>query len=197
MANSDRPFGFKPVKHLLGVPWSGKANVYYIPATDSTAMFKGDAVRTNGAATDDGKFPVVVQAASTTNIRGVIIGFGEDPHIMIKPDSPMSTHRKASTAMYCLVVDDPFVIFEVQEDSVGAALTAAQVGDTLDITVGTGNTTTGLSAMELDSSTAATDNGQCRVLRVVDREDNALGDNCKWEVLIVDHELLTGTDVST
>lgn len=197
MANSDRPFGLKPVKHLLGVPWSGKANVYYIPATDDTDMFKGDAVRTNGAATDDGKFPVVVQATSSTNIRGVIIGFGEDPHVMIKPDNPYRTYRPASTAMYCLVVDDPFVIFEVQEDSVGAALTADQVGDTLDLVVGSGNTTTGLSGMELDSNTAATDNGQCRVLRVVDREDNALGDHCKWEVLIVDHELLAHTDVST
>jgi len=58
-----------------------------------------------------------------------------------------------------------------------------------DITVGTGSTSTGKSAMELDSSDTATALGQCKLLGVVDREDNALGTNCKWHVLIVEHEM--------
>ena len=51
MANSDAPSGFKPVKHLNGNPWNGKVNVYYIPATDGTATFIGDAVKSAGSAT--------------------------------------------------------------------------------------------------------------------------------------------------
>lgn len=196
MANTDRPFGFKPVKHLIGASWNGKANVYYIPSSNATALFKGDAVKSTGSADTTGKYPGVVQAAAGDTIRGVIIGFGEDPHIMIKADSPNRVHCPISTEMYCLVVDDPFVIFEIQEDSVGAALAVTEIGLSTNITVGSGNTTTGLSAMELDSSDTGTDtSGQCKLLRIVDREDNALGDNCKWEVLIVEHELLTATDV--
>ena len=195
MANSDTPFGFKPVKHLSGAPWNGKANVYYIPATDNTAVFKGDAVKSAGAADDTGRFPTVAQAAAANAIRGVVIGFGDNPNVMIQADYPLRSYRPAATAMYCLVVDDPFVIYEIQEDSVGNSITAAMVGMSTDIAVGTGSTTTGKSAMELDSSDTATAAGQCKILRLVNREDNELGNHAKWEVTIIEHEMLSSTDV--
>ena len=195
MANLDAARGFKPIKHLNGSPWNGKANVYYIPSTDETATFIGDAVKSAGSADATGKYPTVAQAAATDSIRGVVIGFGTTPTLMVNPDNLAMKYRAASTAMYCLVVDDPQVIFEIQEDSVGNSITAAMVGLSTDITVGTGSTTTGKSAMELDSSDTATGAGQCRILRLVDREDNALGDHAKWEVLIAEHEL--GLTIST
>ncbi len=115
---------------------------------------------------------------------------------MANPDNLAMTYRAASTAMYCLVVDDPQVIFEVQEDSAGAALAVTAVGQGVDLVVGTGNTSTGKSAMELDSSSATT-SGQCKLMRLVNREDNELGDNAKWEVLIAEHQYLdsVGTGV--
>ena len=61
MANSDTPFGFRPVKHLSGAPWNGKANVYYIPATDNTAVFNGDAVKSAGAADGTGRFRLLLR----------------------------------------------------------------------------------------------------------------------------------------
>lgn len=196
MANLDTPFGFKPVKHLLGTPWNGKTNVYYVPSTDGTAIFKGDAVKGAGSADATGKFPSVAQAAAGDLIRGVVVGFGDNPYTMLHPDTPNRDYRPVSTAMYVFVVDDPFVIFEIQEDSTGNNLAATEVGLSTNLVVGSGSTATGKSAMELDSSDTATDgNGQCKILRVVDREDNALGTNCKWEVLIVEHELLVATDV--
>lgn len=196
MANSDTPFGFKPVKHLMGAPWNGKVNTYYVPATDGTAMFKGDAVKSGGSADATGKFPTVTQAAAGDAIRGVVVGFGDNPYVMTHPDTPNRDYRPASTAMYVFVVDDPFVVFEIQEDSVGDALAVTAVGLSTNIVVGSGSTSTGKSAMELDSSDTGTDTtGQCKILRVVDREDNALGDHCKWEVTIIEHEMLSATDV--
>lgn len=195
MANLDTPFGFKPVKHLMGSPWNGKINTYYVPATDSVAMFKGDAVKSAGSADATGKYPTVTQATAAAAIRGVVVGFGDNPYTMIHPDTPNRDYRPASTAMYVYVVDDPFIIFEIQEDSVGNDMDADMVGLSTDITVGTGSTVTGKSAMELDSSDTATAAGQCKILRVVDREDNALGTNCKWEVTIIEHEMLSSTDV--
>lgn len=197
MANTDAPTGFRPVKYLSGAPWNGKANVYYIPATDGTAVFKGDAVKLAGAADSTGKYPTVAQAAASNAICGVVIGFGDNPNVMIQPDNILRQYRPASTGMYCLVVDDPFVVFEVQEDSVGNSITAAMVGLATDITVGTGSTSTGKSAMELDSSDTATAGGQCRIMRLVNRDDNALGDHAKWEVLIAEHQYLNtiATDV--
>ena len=64
MANIDSPFGLKPVKYLGGSPWNGKANVYYIPASDGTAVFVGDAVKSAGSADATGKFPTVAQCAA-------------------------------------------------------------------------------------------------------------------------------------
>lgn len=200
MANLDRPSGFKPVKHLNGNPWNGKANVYFVPATDATALFIGDLVNLAGSASADGMYPTVTQAAAgdTDNV-GVVIGFGLQPEIMSNPDSPTMKYRAASTAMYALVVDDPFVIFEIQEDSVGGYIAAASVGLATNVVVGSGSTTTGKSAMELDSSDVSTDTaGQCRILRAVNRPDNALGNYCKWEVLIAEHvyrEQVTVVDV--
>ena len=195
MANSDTPFGFKPVKHLNGNPWNGKTNVYYIPSTDATATFRGDAVKSAGSATADGLYPTVAQAAATDTIRGVVIGFSDTPYINVNQDNLLEKYRAASVARYAFVVDDPDVIFEIQEDSVGNSIAATMVGLSTDIVVGSGSTTTGLSAMELDSSDTATAAGQCKILRAVNRPNNALGDHCKWEVLIIEHEMRSSTDV--
>lgn len=195
MANIDSPFGLKPVKYLSGAPWNGKANVYYIPATDGTAMFVGDAVKSAGSADATGKYPTVTQVAAGDAVRGVVIGFADNPYVMIHPDTPNRTYRAASTAMYCLVVDDPDVIFEIQEDSVGAALAAVDVGLSADLVVGSGNTANGKSGIELDSSTKVTTAATCKILRLVDREDNVLGNNAKWEVLIAEHEMKLATGV--
>lgn len=200
MANLDRPSGFKPVKHLSGAPWNGKANVYYFKSTYATAVFIGDAVVLAGSSDATAMYPSVEQAAAgDTAIVGVVIGFGTDPSLMANPDNLAMKYKLASTEMYALVVDDPFVIFEVQEDSVSNNLDADMVGLNTNITVGSGSTTTGLSGMELDSSDTGTDTaGQLRILRAVNRPDNVLGTHCKWEVLIVEHayrEQPTATDV--
>jgi hypothetical protein len=185
----------KPVKHLTGAPWNGKVNVYYVPATDATALFKGDAVKSAGSADATGKFPTVTQVVAGDAVRGIVVGFGDNPYVMTHPDAPNRDYRPASTAMYVFVVDDPSVIFEVQEDSVGGALAAVDVGSSADIVVAAGSTATGRSAMELDSSTKVILAATCKVLRVVDREDNELGTNAKWEVLIAEHEMNLATGV--
>ena len=53
-----------------------------------------------------------------------------------------------------------------------------------DLIVAAGDTTTGKSGMEIDSSTAGTTNGQVTLLRPLQIPGNAIGDNCVWEVQI-------------
>ena len=195
MANSDAPSGFKPVKHLNGNPWNGKVNVYYIPATDGTATFIGDAVKSAGSATSDGLYPTVAQAAAGDAIRGVVVGFSDQPYVSVNTDNLNEKYRAASVARYAFVVDDPDVIFEVQEDSVGGSIAAASVGLSCDFVVGYGSTVTGKSGMEIDSSDVATAAGQFKLLRVSNKVGNELGNYCKWEVLFREHEMLAATDV--
>lgn len=195
MANVDTPFGFKPIEHLNGNPWNGKTRVYYIPATDNTAVFIGDPVKSAGDADATGRFPTVAQAAAGNLIRGIAVGFADQPYVAFDTTNQYRKYRPAATAMYVFVVDDPDVIFEIQEDSVGNSIGTAMLGLNTDITVGSGSTSTGISAVELDSSDTATAAGQCKMLGLVDRPDNELGNHAKWKVLIVEHEMRSTTDI--
>ena len=195
MSNLDRPAGLKPIKNFGSSSWNGKTNPYYLKADYDTAVFKGDIVKLAGSADATGKFPSIEKSAAgdITNV-GVVIGFGTHPSLMMDPDSPNMKYRLAKAEMYALVVDDPFVIFEVQEDG---AIDADAVGQAANFIDAGGDTDTGLSGIELQSSnTGAT--GNLRIMRAVNREDNALGTNCKWEVLLVEHvyrEQVTVVDV--
>ena len=209
MANVDAPFGLRPVRHLDGRSWNGSTRMYLCPSGDGTAVFVGDAVISGGSAGAAGTvvngidvegMQTVVQAAATnTLIVGVVVGFLPDP------DNLMRKHRAASTNRIALVCDDPTVVYEIQEDSVTNTIVAADIGENADLIVGTGNATTGISAMELDSGDHKTGTAQLRILGLVKRPDNNIGDNAtsasstyvnaKFEVLINEHayKSTTGT----
>lgn len=187
MANVDRVNGLRPVKHLDGSPYNGAANLYYVPSSDGTAIFVGDAVKSAGSADADG-VASVAQAAAGDAIRGVVVG--------VKPVTDESTiYREASTERYVFVADAPDLVFEVQEDSTGGALAATSVGLNADLVVASGDTAAGTSGMELDSSTAGTATAQLRILGFAQRPDNEIGDNAKVLVTINEHELKSTTGV--
>lgn len=149
MANVDRVWGFRPVGHTNGSPFNGQVRKYYIPSSDSTAVFQGDLVKLAGGADANGVSTVAQVEAGDTPV-GVVMFFEPNP-------SDLSMlYRAADTARYVYVADSPDLILEVQEDGVGGALAAADVGLNAEVVVGTGSTTTGQSAMELDTSTKAT-----------------------------------------
>lgn len=149
MANVDRVNGFRPVGHTNGSNYNGQVNKYFIPSTDSTAVFMGDLVKLAGSADADGVATVAQAAAGDTPV-GVVMFFEPDP------DNLSTNYRVASTNRYVYVADSPDLICEVQEDAVGGALAVTAVGLNASVIVGSGSTTTGQSGMELDSSTAAT-----------------------------------------
>lgn len=196
MANVDKPSGLKPVCHLDGSPWNGKVNIYYHSSSDGTAIFRGDLVQPDETNTETtGKYPSVKQhvAGQTDNV-GVAVGFGDTPYIALQNTNLNAVdYCAASTAKYIAVVDAPDVIFEIQEDSDTSTLDAGAPHANCDIIVGTGSTTTGISAMEIDSSEVTSSAACLRLLRIVDREDNALGANAKWLVLINEHAYKTTT----
>ena len=188
MANVNSPFGLRPVGYFNGSPWNGKANWYYIPVGNASSIFIGDLVTMDGTATADGKYPTIKRtAAADITIVGVVIGFAKTPELGFDIDVPTRNYCPLSTAMYALVVDDPNVIFEVQEDSVAGSIPVTAVGNNADIVATAGSTTTGLSGMVLDSSDVVTTAQQLRILRLADRPDNALGNYAKWLVMINEH----------
>lgn len=158
MANVSAPKGLVPVRHLNGSPWNGATVPMVCLAADGTAMFIGDLVQlegTSGAAglvvggyDCEGMMSIETATPGTAgqDIVGVVVGFSPDPTNL------MNKHRLASTNRVAHVVVDPTVVFEIQEDAVGSVLSATEIGLAMTFTTTAGNTTTGVSAMALDSS---------------------------------------------
>lgn len=185
MANADTPRGLRPVRYLSGAPYNGAANKYHVASGDSTVAYIGALVKLTGGADADGIATVTPNVSTGNPVVGVIVG--------IVPDTASSTvYGAGSTTRYVLVADDPNLVFEAQEDSTGGALAATAAGATCTLTGFTsGSTTTGYSAVEIDSSelseTSDTDD-DVRIIGLVQRADNAIGTNAKWLVRLNVHQ---------
>jgi hypothetical protein len=168
MANADAAFGFRPINRD-GSPYNGATIRCVIAAADTTATFIGDAVVLDG--TSDTGYPGVSQAAAGEAVFGVVTAFEADP------DGLGNQYRIASTKRFCQVVGADQSYFEIQSDDDTTALAEAGVGLNANFVVGTGNTTYGVSAMELDSDGAATTSTlDLQIVGLVDRADNQLAD---------------------
>ena len=197
MANANRPSGFSPVQYLNGSPWNGQARIYSIAAAYATALYIGDPVKSSGTADANG-VPGIVLGATTGALRGVIVGLGSAEGLIANPKNLDITYRPAAaqaTDWYAMVVDDPQVLFEVQENANGTALAATEIGlNTISVS-GTGNgfLSGWMLASATDAAPAATATLQLKLMGLVRRQQNAFGAYAKHLVKINVHELGTGT----
>lgn len=165
MANIDNPNGFKIMGTLSGSPWQGAVRQYTLDATHA-ALGVGDLVQM----TADG-YPDIL-AAGETQMLGVVVACY--PHVATevngkKGDSFLSTGSLSldipaknqialNTAGVIAVCVAPDIILVAQEDADTTPLTLADIGLNVEIIGGGPNAATGLSDMEIDSSSAATTN---------------------------------------
>jgi len=191
MANADVRKGFIPLQNRDGSPWNGQIRPYFVPSTYATALYIGDPIVKTGtsntaSAGESNQYPAgtlpeinKATAAGGNVITGVIVGFEVDSDNLSKIYNPASTER----VVY--VCDDPNIIFEIQGDS-DTVVAATDMGANADLVyTHDGDTNTGFSGAELDVSTIdVTATLQIKILRLVNREDNELGINGKYEVLI-------------
>lgn len=194
--NTSKIFGLRLVGTLRGGPHTARIRTYFVPASDGTAIFLGDAVKSGGTADSATGCPTVAQAAAGDAIRGVVVGVNPIKGVTVGSENLNRNYRPASTAMYLLVCDDPDAIYEIQEDAVGGALALTAVGENADIVVGSGSTGTGLSGMQLDTSTHTSSSAQLRILNFVNRVDNVPASaNAKVLVKINEDELTSTSGV--
>lgn len=176
MANVNAKYGL--ALHEDSNP-NGGMMICVIPSGNATATFIGDAVKLadlDSIKINGGPYaPAVIQAAATDPIFGVVMGFQQ--HTVASSMDLGRRHRPASVSMYCEVkLANSLDIYRIQADDVGTTLTVASIGANADITVGSGDTVTGLSAMELDSSTVAATAGlQLNIVGFVDKPSNTPG----------------------
>lgn len=117
------PFGLRPFSSLLGGSWTEKTNEYYIQAstdgatTYATSIFTGDVVYWNAAAPNNGGGTVAIAGAVGTGPIGVFQGCiytDINQRLIQSPFWPASTIIYPGSLIKCYVIDDPFVIYDVQ-----------------------------------------------------------------------------------
>lgn len=192
MANVSKIRGFIPVKHATGAPYNGQANVYFVPASDGTALFVGDPVVLAGDASTTG-IATVTKAAAAGPVLGVVVGVintkldpitGAMTAGSILLDIPQ--YRPASTAQFVLVADAPDLIYQVEAATGSNApytYLSADIGLNVGHTTVAGSTTTGVSGAALDMSTKATTATlPWKIMGAVQRVDNEAVNNSSTAV---------------
>lgn len=152
MANTNAPFGFRQYSGTGSAP-TYEQNVRYIASNNTTAIYFGDAVipLTTG---------YIGQAtASTVRMEGIFAGC---KYVSTSQKRTVwSNYWPGSDAngdVEAYIIDDPNAKFLVQSSDSGgtAAITFANIGEYINLAVGTGNTATGISGMTVNVATLAT-----------------------------------------
>jgi hypothetical protein len=165
MANKDAPFGLKPV----GIVGSGDntqgTTEYKIASGASGNIFSGDLVKMTNAGT------ILVAGATDNPVLGVFRGCqytdsnGDVIYSAYWPDGTVTSDAVA------FVVDDPDALFEIQSAATGSVVQTV-VGNNADIVYTSGSTKTGISAVEISGTTAAT-SAQLRIVGISTDPDNS------------------------
>tara|TARA_E500000318_G_scaffold28177_1_gene28390 strand:- start:359 stop:946 length:588 start_codon:yes stop_codon:yes gene_type:complete len=190
MANIDQAFGLRPIAKIGSAPGGTTGTTKYsIADNQSTAIFTGDPVKYK----NDGTVEV---ATASDAILGVFMGcFYTDPTTS-KPT--FRNYFPASLSpgdAIAFVADDPDQMYIAQQDSVGSNLVAADLNLNANLIFGAGSTTSGISGVEIDSSSGAvTATHQVRLIAFYDTPSNdATANNSDLVVKINNHSLNGGT----
>jgi len=219
VTNQNKPSGLTPVKYLGGADWDGKANLYFISQASVNAFNVGDLVspvagvdQWSGLQSID-----LTLAASSTQVVGVAIAFGASPSATtslrggpyIDPNNLTLINVPATKVKnyFALVVDDPKVIFEIQETGAGTtpatSLTFAATSKNASFVYGAPAAGVAVSGTTLDNgvssghtpqTSATVTNGYfLRMMGLAQKVDpqtaqwNTFGLFAKWYVKLINH----------
>lgn len=190
---TNAPNGLRPVKKLDGSCWTGQTTSYPVASAYGTSLFKGDPVTvlndgTLGIATAGSAAVGVFWGVQYTNAAGDIVN---------SPYWAASTATKGSVPATAFVIDDPNVVFTIQESNgagaAGTPLALTDVGLNANFAVGTGSTATGNSGATLNNTTEAdTSTLNLKILGLDPYPGNAVGNFANWLVVINNHRYRGG-----
>ena len=196
MANTNAPFGMRPIKYLDGRPYNGAVEYYF--ATGATGAIRvGDPVVESSTANSSeymgwapGTLPTCTVALDGDGdpITGVCVG-------VLPETRDSTTYRVTSTDRIILVARGPDLVFEVQADASGTALAVTDVG--LHACLKAATTTTDYSDWTIDTSDAPANDpsNQLKILGFSKKPKNGeVGAYAVVEVLINNHTLANVDD---
>jgi hypothetical protein len=150
MANATALFGFRHIGFLSGGSPDFQMQPRAIQSTNTTKIGNGDPVLKNASATG-----YIIQGtgalATTTPVEGIFVGCQYTPAGQAPAWSPYWVGAAASDATG-YIINAPNALFLV--GTLQTALVTANIGNAINFTTGTPNTTTGFSVALVDQATA-------------------------------------------
>jgi hypothetical protein len=190
MSNVDKAFGLRPIGNLSATG-AQKQYAYEIADSQAGAIFQGDLVTVF-----DG-YLVKFAPATHTAAVGVFNGCN-----YIDPSSGKPTWKNyypgsvniTSGKIMAEVLDDPNQLFIIQADE---DIVQADIGKNADVVGTGGSTVTGISTMELDSSTVAKDAAlNLKIVGLYDVPGNSLGTNFTVVVVKINEHMYGSAGVA-
>lgn len=185
MANSNNPFGFRPIVILGGGPYSLKE--YAKPATDANQIFAFDLVNKVAGA-------VALPENATYNLPTIQTGYQATPGTSLWLGASLAGGA-ISTATVHPVADEMDILFIAQAKTGVVVTTTGHVGKNANVSLTqTGNTLTKMSKMAVDSASIATTGTlDLRIRGIAMISPNAEGDSTILEVTINKHATAQGS----
>jgi hypothetical protein len=151
MANVNKAFGLRPLGKV-GSNYNSDGDTQYKIASGTTdAIFQGDTV-TFGASGGVSTGFIVKHTPGAANILGVFVGCQyTDPTTSKTTFKNYYPGSVAASDIVAFVVDDPYAQFLVQASGVAGVIAIGQNADLVQTVAG--NTTTGVSGLELATGT--------------------------------------------
>ena len=191
MANSNAPFGLRPVGKLGSNINNEGTSKYQIVSGETDVIMKGDLVKleASGYITKSGNSDAVAAI-------GVFNGcFYQDPTTQkptwsnYYPGSITVTQGTIDAYVY----DDPNTLFEIQANGI---IAQDKVGRNADIVYAVGNTINGQSKTEMNSTVSGAGvAAQLRIVRISEDPDNSdiAATDANWIVRINEHQYYANT----
>ena len=179
MANSNNPFGMRPLGNLSATG-AQKQYGYLIKEDYNTSIFQGDLVRLVGGY-------IQRLSGATQAAVGVFNGcFYNDP-VTGKPtfSNKFITNAAFTTDIQADIIDDPSQLFLIQASS--QVIVQADIGENVGVAYNSGNVTTGQSAMTTTGAPDTTAGNTLKIVGLFAEPGNELGAYAKLVVKINNH----------
>jgi hypothetical protein len=190
---TNAPNGLRPVKKLDGSCWTGQTTSYPVASAYGTSLFKGDPVTVLA----DGTLGIATAGSAAVGVFWGVQWIDANGTIRNEPYWPASTATKGSVPATAFVIDDPNVVFTIQESNgagaAGTPIALTDVGLNANFAIGTGSTATGNSGATLNNTTEAdTSTLNLKILSLDPYPGNAVGNFANWLVVINNHRYRGG-----
>lgn len=184
MANSNAPYGLRPVRHLTG-GLVRPSEAFSIASGYGTAMAVGDLVAKSGLGTN---IVIGVNGVAGAKAIGVFAGCKYNDtlgNILYRTIWPAGQVTNGAVDAVALVYDDPNIVFRVRASG---AVAKTDVGQFADYTIGVPNLALGFSQGKLNSPGIAGVLSNLKIINLLNVVGNDYGNFTEVEVLLSFHE---------